>query len=571
MANASKMDAILDNAVARCPFLARVAAAEGIDFAKALAIDPTRPAASAQRRPALEELQDYSQTYRLWHGANGFMPLSHGSGPAPAAAPKLVPSACPVLQPSAAAAATITTSNAPVLLPEPQGSRAPRPAPSAPRGLGRCTKPLPLASVSLSFGGNMVSRLCVPAPRSRGRPGGSAPFRVPAGTFGDALARRDGQAVAFETLPQAPSRGRAATRRAESNEMTSRARLALLSGSQPDFGKFLRSLQQHHDVAKQHVRRVKQQPQQPNASSSSSSTGSGASPANNKAAAGAPAPGAEGGSGLCPMRKVLGPLAPLVFNPKGHLQCPEAIVRARAALAATKPVRELRPQALPVKLLAVGATTLAVNVPCGMAREHTEKFSFGWFVAVHASIPFIAMLRKAVIMPKYAILFTIATAIAGQAMGARMERRRMQHAAAAAQDAPRAAATALPAARREAMARLVLSSARRASAAAVASPPASLALANTTASAVWAPRGSPGPLAPRGIAQAAEAFKLLLGTDGAAASAQQQQQQREGPAAAFSMGRGGPRGTKGIVLRQGRGGRAAVAPGAAPLMIEARA
>ena len=58
-------------------------------------------------------------------------------------------------------------------------------------------------------------------------------------------------------------------------------------------------------------------------------------------------------------------------------------------------------------------------------REHCEKFSGAWFAAVHASIPFIAMLRKAVIMPKYAILFTIAAAVAGQAMGAKIERRRM--------------------------------------------------------------------------------------------------------------------------------------------------
>jgi hypothetical protein len=125
------------------------------------------------------------------------------------------------------------------------------------------------------------------------------------------------------------------------------------------------------------------------------------------------------------LRKVLGPLAPLVFNPKGHLQCPEPIVRARAALAATQPVRELRPQALPVKLLAVGAFSAAVNVPFGAWREHCEKFSGAWFVAVHAAVPFIAMLRKAVIMPKYALIFTIAAAVAGQAMGARLERKRI--------------------------------------------------------------------------------------------------------------------------------------------------
>lgn len=183
---------------------------------------------------------------------------------------------------------------------------------------------------------------------------------------------------------------------------------------QPDFGKFLRSLQQQQHKRKPPSNRSAEprNPTQANSSATASPTGTSSS--------------TNASSGpTCPMRKIMGPLAPLVFNPKGYLQCPEPIVKARAALAATKPVRELRPQALPIKLLAVGGVTAAVNVPCGMWREHCEKFSGAWFVAVHASIPFIAMLRKAVIMPKYAILFTIATAIAGQAMGAKLERRRM--------------------------------------------------------------------------------------------------------------------------------------------------
>jgi hypothetical protein len=75
--------------------------------------------------------------------------------------------------------------------------------------------------------------------------------------------------------------------------------------------------------------------------------------------------------------------------------------------------------------MAVGAFTAAVNVPFGAWREHCEKFSGSWFVAVHAAVPFIAMLRKAVIMPKYALIFTIAAAVAGQAIGARLERKRM--------------------------------------------------------------------------------------------------------------------------------------------------
>jgi hypothetical protein len=122
----------------------------------------------------------------------------------------------------------------------------------------------------------------------------------------------------------------------------------------------------------------------------------------------------------------LGPYAGLVFNQYDKLQCPPAIVAARAALARTPPVKALRPQAIEVKLLAVGAAAALLNIPCGAWREHTAKFSFEWFVAVHATIPFIAMLRKAVIMPKYAILFTIGAAVAGQLVGSRLERRRLQ-------------------------------------------------------------------------------------------------------------------------------------------------
>ena len=139
-------------------------------------------------------------------------------------------------------------------------------------------------------------------------------------------------------------------------------------------------------------------------------------------------PGAASSSsgGTCPLRKFLGPsLSGLIFNSAGHIQCPAPIIQARALLAATTPVQQLRPQALPIKLLAVGALAAALNVPCGMWREHTEKFSKQWFLAVHASIPFVAMLRKAVIMPKIAIVCTIACAIAGQAIGARLERARL--------------------------------------------------------------------------------------------------------------------------------------------------
>jgi hypothetical protein len=134
---------------------------------------------------------------------------------------------------------------------------------------------------------------------------------------------------------------------------------------------------------------------------------------------------AAGAGALEPLRKALGPFASVVFNKQGHLQCPEPIIRARAALAGTEPVQALRPQALPIKALAVGLFTAFLNLPCGAWREHTRKFSLEWVLAVHATIPFIACIRKAVVMPKYAILLTVGAAVVGQAIGARLERARI--------------------------------------------------------------------------------------------------------------------------------------------------
>jgi hypothetical protein len=120
-------------------------------------------------------------------------------------------------------------------------------------------------------------------------------------------------------------------------------------------------------------------------------------------------------------------MAGLVFNQYDKIICPPPIVAARAALAKTAAVQQLRPQALPVKLVAVAAVVAGINMPCGAVREHFEKFSLGWFIAVHATIPFVAMLRKAVIMPKYAMVVTIAAAVMGQIVGSRLERLRLRY------------------------------------------------------------------------------------------------------------------------------------------------
>ncbi|KAA0052993.1 hypothetical protein IC582_015069 [Cucumis melo] len=139
-------------------------------------------------------------------------------------------------------------------------------------------------------------------------------------------------------------------------------------------------------------------------------------------------------TGNCPIAKsfraVSGvlPLVATAFQlpPGMKLKCPPAIVAARAALARTAFVKNLRPQPLPSKMLVIAALGMAANVPLGIWREHTQKFSFSWFVAIHAAVPFIAMLRKSVLMPKTAMAMTIAASVLGQVIGSRAERMRLK-------------------------------------------------------------------------------------------------------------------------------------------------
>ncbi|KAJ8760251.1 hypothetical protein K2173_011663 [Erythroxylum novogranatense] len=139
-------------------------------------------------------------------------------------------------------------------------------------------------------------------------------------------------------------------------------------------------------------------------------------------------------SGNCPIAKsyravsnVL-PLVTKAFQPPPGMKfkCPPAVVAARAALARTAFAKNLRPQPLPAKILVIGMLGMAANVPLGIWREHTEKFSPSWFAAVHAAVPFIAMLRKSILMPKSAMAFTIAASVLGQVIGSRAERYRLK-------------------------------------------------------------------------------------------------------------------------------------------------
>ncbi|XP_050375665.1 uncharacterized protein LOC126793247, partial [Argentina anserina] len=131
-------------------------------------------------------------------------------------------------------------------------------------------------------------------------------------------------------------------------------------------------------------------------------------------------------TGNCPIAKsyrAVSSVLPLVATslqpPAGmKLKCPPAVVAARAALARTTFIKNLRPQPLPAKMLVIAALGMAANIPLGMWKEHTTKFSLSWFAAV----PFIAMLRKSVLIPKTAMALTIAASILEQVIGSRTER-----------------------------------------------------------------------------------------------------------------------------------------------------
>jgi len=72
----------------------------------------------------------------------------------------------------------------------------------------------------------------------------------------------------------------------------------------------------------------------------------------------------------------------------------------------------------------IGAASIVLNLPLGYAREGFRRFSLGWFVCVHLSIPLIAYLRLANHVSSWAIPAYVACALLGQVAGGRVRRAR---------------------------------------------------------------------------------------------------------------------------------------------------
>jgi len=68
----------------------------------------------------------------------------------------------------------------------------------------------------------------------------------------------------------------------------------------------------------------------------------------------------------------------------------------------------------------VGGIALGANLPLGMLRRRTRRFSPSWILCVHASIPLIVWLRLHYGLRWWAIPLNILLALAGQAIGGRV-------------------------------------------------------------------------------------------------------------------------------------------------------
>ena len=77
-----------------------------------------------------------------------------------------------------------------------------------------------------------------------------------------------------------------------------------------------------------------------------------------------------------------------------------------------------------LKILAVSIICLLVNIPLGMMRERSRKFSIQWILWVHASIPLIVFLRIWLKLHLIAIPINIASAILGQFIGGAPEKKK---------------------------------------------------------------------------------------------------------------------------------------------------
>ncbi len=79
---------------------------------------------------------------------------------------------------------------------------------------------------------------------------------------------------------------------------------------------------------------------------------------------------------------------------------------------------------MPDKSLLIALATLMITIPCGYWRESVKRFSLQWFIAVHAAVPLVIIMRRLaeVEWRGVTIAFLVLCYFAGQLIGARLRR-----------------------------------------------------------------------------------------------------------------------------------------------------
>jgi hypothetical protein len=85
---------------------------------------------------------------------------------------------------------------------------------------------------------------------------------------------------------------------------------------------------------------------------------------------------------------------------------------------------------LPVPFSAIFCQLLlfafVINLPLGYLRQGSPRYSWRWFLYIHLSIPLLIFLRLSLDFGWGLVPFTIASAVAGQWLGGRIQRRKVQ-------------------------------------------------------------------------------------------------------------------------------------------------
>jgi hypothetical protein len=71
------------------------------------------------------------------------------------------------------------------------------------------------------------------------------------------------------------------------------------------------------------------------------------------------------------------------------------------------------------RVIILTATAFFSNLPLGYLRKPVRKFSALWFLYIHASIPFLVLLRLGLGISYWYIPLSLICAVAGQVAGAR--------------------------------------------------------------------------------------------------------------------------------------------------------